>query len=87
MIAKEGINLVCVTPLTDFYLYDSSTFPVKKSLLTAWVDEKAAQALENIRALPSRNTPLLEIICEEAADYFNGIKSAEDTAKVIENRV
>lgn len=45
------------------------------------------EVLEGIRALPARNTPLLDIICEEAAHYFNGNKSAEDTAKVIENRV
>ena len=43
--------------------------------------------LEEARYLPLRSAPILDIICEEAEDYFNGDKSAEEVIKVIENRV
>ena len=44
-------------------------------------------AMENARLLPVRTEPLLDIICEEAAYYFNGSKGVEETAEVIQNRV
>ena len=44
-------------------------------------------AMENARMLPVRTEPLLDIICEEAAYYFDGSKSVEETAKVTRNRV
>ena len=34
-----------------------------------------------------QTVPILEIIQEEAKDYFNGNKSAEEIGKVINNRV
>lgn len=43
--------------------------------------------LENARALPYKTEPILEIIEEESLDYFNGIKSIEQVADIIENRV
>lgn len=43
--------------------------------------------IEEARYLPLRSAPVLDIICEEAEDYFNGNKSAEEVIKVIENRV
>lgn len=52
--------------------------------------ERAAEyleALEGIRAIPIRNAPILDIICEEALDYFNGTKSIRQVVKIIENRV
>ena len=53
-------------------------------------EEKAQEIeafLEDARALPIRTVPILDIICEEACDYFDGSKSAEDVIRVIENRV
>lgn len=52
--------------------------------------EKAAEIeayLENARPLPIQNQPILDIICEEAQDYFDDLKSIEEVVKVIENRV
>ena len=43
--------------------------------------------IEEARYLPLRSAPVLDIICEEAEDYFNGNKTAEEVIKVIENRV
>ncbi len=43
--------------------------------------------IEEARYLPLRSAPVLDIICEEAEDYFKGNKSAEEVIKVIENRV
>lgn len=53
-------------------------------------EEKAQEIeafLEDARALPIRTVPILDIICEESRDYFDGSKSAEDVIKVIKNRV
>ena len=43
--------------------------------------------LAEAKYLPLRSAPILDIICEEAEDYFNGNKSAEEVINVIENRV
>ncbi len=43
--------------------------------------------LENAKPLQSGNADIYEIISEEAGAYFAGQKSAEATAKVIQNRV
>ena len=45
------------------------------------------KAIEDARPLPLQTAPILEIIQEEAADYFNSIKNAEEVIKVINNRV
>lgn len=49
--------------------------------------EEYRQAIEEARPLPARTAPVLAIILEEAEDYFNGSKSAEEVSSVIENRV
>lgn len=43
--------------------------------------------LESARALPYKTETILEIIQEESRDYFNGSKSIEQVAAIIENRV
>jgi ABC-type glycerol-3-phosphate transport system substrate-binding protein len=43
--------------------------------------------LEEAKSYPIRVVPLLNIIDEEAAYYFSGVKSAEEVRSVIENRV
>ena len=43
--------------------------------------------MENARLLPIRIDPLLDIICEEAAAYFNGDKSIPEITELIQNRV
>ena len=43
--------------------------------------------LEEARHFPIRPVPVIDIICEEAEQYFNGSKSVEEVVSVIENRV
>ena len=50
------------------------------------VDELRA-ILEDARFFPTRNLPILDIIYEEAGDYFNGIKGIDEITTIIENRV
>lgn len=53
-------------------------------------EEKAAEytrALEEARPYPIRTIPILTIIREEAEDYFNGSKTAEEVTALIANRV
>lgn len=45
------------------------------------------EALENVRPLPYRTAPVLDIVCKEAADYFSGSKSIPEVAEIIRNRV
>ena len=59
----------------------------RKSDFTESVINEYIDAMENARMLPVRTEPLLDIICEEAAYYFNGSKGVEETAEVIQNRV
>ena len=49
--------------------------------------EEYRRAIEEARHLPARTAPVLTIILEEAGDYFNGSKSAEEVSSVINNRV
>lgn len=49
--------------------------------------EKYRKAMEEVRTLPLRTEPVLEIICQEAEDYFRGVKSAEQVAETVRNRV
>lgn len=53
-------------------------------------EERTAEylaALEDVRSLPCRTAPVLDIVYKEAADYFNGNKSIREVAEVIRNRV
>ena len=45
------------------------------------------KAIEDARPLPTQTAPILKIIQEEAEDYFNGSKNAEEVSRVINNRV
>ena len=45
------------------------------------------KAIEDARPLPIQTAPILKIIQEEAEDYFNGSKNAEEVSRVINNRV
>lgn len=53
-----------------------------ESVINEYID-----AMENARMRPVRTEPLLDIICGEAASYFNGSKGVEETAEVTRNRV
>lgn len=59
----------------------------RKRNFTESVINEYIDAMENARMLPVRTEPLLDIICEEAANYFNGSKGVEETAEVKRNRV
>lgn len=53
-------------------------------------EEKQAEyrrTLEEAKPLPLRTEPILDIILEEAEDYFNGYKNAEEISRVVDNRV
>ena len=49
--------------------------------------EEYLNALKEVRSLPFRTEPVLDIVCEEAENYFNGSKSIRDVSAIIENRV
>ena len=43
--------------------------------------------LEDTRFTPIRTEPILDIICQEAAEYFGGTKSVEEVIEMVNNRV
>jgi len=49
--------------------------------------KELTEAIESAKFLPSRTDPILKIILEEAAYYFDGSKSIEEVIAVINNRV
>lgn len=51
-----------------------------------WMEEYR-KAMEEVRTIPLRTEPILEIICQEAEDYFRGVKSTEQVAETVRNRV
>ena len=53
-------------------------------------EEKQAEyrkAIEEARPLPLRPVPLIDIILQEAEDYFNGSKTIEEVSRTVTNRV
>ena len=73
-------------------LADGSIKPTGRVIYTAAdvtdeIIEEYTEALEDARPCPLRTIPILDIISEEAADYFSGSKSAADVAKLVTNRV
>lgn len=49
--------------------------------------EEYKRAIDEARPLPTRILPILTIIMEEAEDYLDGSKSAEQVSHVVNNRV
>lgn len=58
----------------------------REDVTQEWIAEYR-KALEEVRTLPIRTVPILDIICEEAMDYFNNIRSIEEVSRSITNRV
>lgn len=75
----------------DSYIDEGVTVKFTRTFAEAdMTEERTAEyleALEDVRALPYRTAPVLEIICAEAADYFNGSKDIREVAEAIRNRV
>lgn len=65
---------------------DGSVVSIWGEITTADAEELTAE-IEDARVLPIRTKPILDIVYEEAQEYFAGVKTAEDVAEVIENRV
>lgn len=66
---------------------DGGTLTEGDKPLTEQDMEELRQLLEEARYPVFQTEEILDIICEEAQHYFNGVKSVEQVADVIENRV
>ncbi len=75
----------------NFYIDEGEVVRYSKTFTEADITQERIaeylEALENVRVLPYRTAPILDIVYTEAADYFSGSKSIEDVAEVIRNRV
>lgn len=90
IVVQREIEAGAVVPIYDAAGRLMGTFSKGGGDAEDLTQEKAdeiARYLEDARSLPIRTQPLIMIIQEEAADYFNGIKSEDEVIKMIENRV
>lgn len=63
---------------------------ISRRSLKDLTEEKVAEfraTIEDARPYPIRTGPILDIIEEEAAYYFNGTKSIDEVRRIIENKV
>jgi len=77
-VTMMGENGAAGEPWTEVYTAED---------ITEEKIEAYKKALEEARAYPIRTAPILDIIYEEAAYYFNGSKSLEEVCGIMENRV
>lgn len=68
------------------YVEEEKREITEEDITEEWI-ESFTRAVEEARPLPVRTRPVLEIIREEAEDYFSGMKSLEEVVDVMENRV
>lgn len=66
--------------VTDHVIYTEAD-------VTDEIVEEYTRMLEDARPYPLRTVPILDIIGEEAAAYFNGSKTAAEVAGLVANRV
>lgn len=72
----------------DEWLVDTGgLLGMRQTKLTEYRKDELRAALEDARMLPVQTRPLVQIILEEAAAYFNGDKSVDEVRAVVENRV
>lgn len=81
---EEYIN--CLTQI--YYVDGIPVYPIYHDIeVSEEKKEEYKKAIEDARPLPIRTAPILTIIREDAEDYFNGSKSADEVIGVINNRV
>ncbi len=74
---EQGSNLIT----------QEGVFCYTKEDITAEKQAEYRKALEEARPFPIRTVPILNMIQEEAAEYFSGAKSVEEVSRVVTNRV
>lgn len=79
-------GIVYKAGIAYYRTYGKDAYIERFGLSDAKIDE-IRKELENIRALPNRIEPLLDIILDEASYYFNDTKTIEEVIPIIENRV
>ena len=79
------LRVPCTNYVDGKYVTEYREFPLE-DVNGEWV-EAYTQMAEETRPLPVRTEPILDIILDEAEDYFNGMKSVEEVVRVMENRV
>lgn len=83
-VGSTGGGAVIIGGSDDYGEYDANDY-WNRPITQAEVD-KVLQAIDTAGALAQYDTNLMKIIEEEIAPFFEGTKSAEETAAVIQNR-
>ena len=83
----KEIHMMYYERLTDGSSRFKGTIVYTEADITEEIIEEYVETLEDAHPYPIRTAPILDIISEEAADYFNGSKSAAEVARLVANRV
>ncbi len=83
----KKVSVTYANRLADGSLVTTGDVTYTAADVTEEIIEEYTEMLEDARTYPLRNVPILDIIGEEAADYFNGSKSTAEVAKLVTNRV
>ena len=76
------LSLQVLLNVTYCFIYVKNPAPTQED-----VSDLEALLMENVRVLPIRVQPLLDIIIDEAQDYFDGTKSIDQVRTVVKNRL
>lgn len=78
----------CIAEMTQIkYVNGVPHLPVFEEEVSKERQAEYRQMLEEARPLPIRTKFILEVILDEAQDYFDGYKSTDEVIQVINNRV
>ena len=83
----KEIHVTYTNRLPDGSSRFKGTIVYTEADITEEIIEEYVETLEDAHPYPIRTAPILDIISEEAADYFNGSKSAAEVARLVANRV
>lgn len=79
-LPMSSVRIDCFEAREDWYLEVNGSCTKEESL-------EARQLVYGAKSLRDYTSPIIPIVQEEAAAFFSGDKTAEEVAKIIENRV
>lgn len=97
-VNRDALNTLAKTaqkeaeePVLPAYLYDvgltENQLQYWKRGLTSAETEKITNLIQRTNVLYEYDDTIVDIIIEEAAYYYSGVRNAEDAAEIIQNRV
>ena len=83
----KEVNKLLLDKAADGSMIIAGRVTYSEADITDEIVAEYKEILEDARPCPNRTVPILDIVSEEAADYFSGTKSAAEVGRVVTNRV